>query len=46
MVLKSLTSSDEAEKLEINKELEAGLAKIKNFANDFKQQLKTDKSQD
>ncbi|XP_076670107.1 UFM1 specific ligase 1 [Andrena cerasifolii] len=46
IVLKSLTSSDEAEKLEINKELEAGLAKIKNFANDFKQQLKTDKSQD
>ncbi|XP_076242490.1 UFM1 specific ligase 1 [Calliopsis andreniformis] len=46
LVLKSLTSSDEAEKLEVNKELEVGLAEIKNIANDSKEQLKTDKSQE
>lgn len=46
MVLKSLISSDETEKLEANKELEAGLTGLKNIANDAKQQLKTDKSQE
>nr|XP_003700994.1 PREDICTED: E3 UFM1-protein ligase 1 homolog [Megachile rotundata] len=43
MVLKSLTSSDEATKSDIQKELEAGLVEIKNIANNYKQHLKLDK---
>lgn len=46
MVLKSLTSSDEEVKLNIRKELETGLVEIKNIANNYKQHLKTDKSQE
>lgn len=43
IVLKSLTSSDEATKSDIQKELEAGLLEIKNIANNYKQHLKLDK---
>ncbi|XP_033334463.2 UFM1 specific ligase 1 [Megalopta genalis] len=46
MVLKSLTSTDEVTKLEVTKELEAGLVEIKNIANEFKQHIKTEKSQE
>nr|XP_034176081.1 E3 UFM1-protein ligase 1 homolog [Osmia lignaria] len=43
MVLKSLTSSDETTKADIQKELEVGLIEIKNIANNYKQHLKVDK---
>lgn len=43
MVLKSLTSSDETTKADIQKELEVGLVEIKNIANNYKQHLKVDK---
>lgn len=46
LVLKCLSSSDENTKQEVRKELEDRLAEIKSIANDFKHQVKTDKSQD
>ncbi|CAK9828208.1 E3 UFM1-protein ligase 1 homolog [Anthophora retusa] len=46
MVLKCLTSSDELTKLDIQKELEAGLTEIKSIANNYKEHLKNDKSQE
>lgn len=46
LVLKNLTSTDEATKLEVNKELETELVEIKNIANNYKQHLKTDKPQE
>ncbi|KZC13840.1 PREDICTED: E3 UFM1-protein ligase 1 homolog [Dufourea novaeangliae] len=46
LVLKSLTSTDEATKLEINKDLETTLTEIKSIANEFKQHIKTEKSQE
>ncbi|XP_043526018.1 E3 UFM1-protein ligase 1 homolog isoform X1 [Frieseomelitta varia] len=46
MVLKSLTSSDEETKLDIQKELQTGLEEIKNIANNYKQHLKSDKAQE
>ena len=46
MVLKSLTSSDEETKLEIQKKLQIGLEEIKNIANNYKQHLKSDKAQE
>lgn len=46
IVLKSLTSSDEETKLDIQKELQTGLEEIKNIANNYKQHLKSDKTQE
>ncbi|XP_031828803.1 UFM1 specific ligase 1 isoform X1 [Nomia melanderi] len=46
LVLKSLTSTDDDTKLEVNKNLEAGLIEIKTIANEFKQHIKTEKSQE
>ncbi|XP_076648226.1 UFM1 specific ligase 1 [Halictus rubicundus] len=46
LVLKSLTSTDEGTKLDVTKELAAGLVEIKNIANEFKQHVRTDKSQE
>lgn len=46
MVLKNLTCSDEETKHEIQETLEAGLLDIKNIANNYKEQLKNDKSQE
>ncbi|XP_017883962.1 E3 UFM1-protein ligase 1 homolog [Ceratina calcarata] len=46
MVLKSLTCSDEETKLEIQEALEVGLLDIKNIANNYKEQLKSEKSQE
>ncbi|XP_076290846.1 UFM1 specific ligase 1 [Lasioglossum baleicum] len=46
LVLKSLTSTDEGTKLDVAKELAAGLIEIKNIANEFKQHVRTDKPQE
>ncbi|KAK1135631.1 hypothetical protein K0M31_000219 [Melipona bicolor] len=46
IVLKSLTSPDEETKLGIQKELQTGLEEIKNIANNYKQHLKSDKTQE
>lgn len=46
MVLKSLTSSDEETKVDIQKKLQTGLEEIKNIANNYKQHLKSDKAQE
>lgn len=46
LVLKSLTSTDESTKLDVTKELAAGLVEIKTIANEFKQHVRTDKPQE